>query len=114
MKQCRGQAASERAVEKRRSERAAWGGSGAVFEAPALVACLDDIAMMGETVEQCGRHLRIAEDAWPFTECEIGRDDDRGSLVDRRMPQRQCIRGKDGCRRSWVALPREDVEDHVG
>ena len=38
--------------------------------------------MMGETVEQCGRHLRIAEDAWPFTECKIGRDDDRGSLVE--------------------------------
>jgi len=82
MKQCRGQAASERALEKRRSERAACGGSGAVFEAPALVAGLDDITMMGETVEQCGRHLRIAEDAWPFTECEIGRDDDRGSLVE--------------------------------
>ena len=38
--------------------------------------------MMGETVEQCGRHLRIAEDARPFTECKIGRDDDRGSLVE--------------------------------
>ena len=38
--------------------------------------------MMSETVEQCCRHLRIAEDARPFTECEIGRDDDRGSLVE--------------------------------
>jgi len=82
MKQCGGQAASERALEKRCSERAACSGSGAVFEAPALVAGLDDIAMMSESVEQCGRHLRIAEDAWPFTECKIGRDDDRGSLVE--------------------------------
>ncbi len=38
--------------------------------------------MMGEAVEQCGRHLRIAKDARPFTECKIGRDDDRGSLVE--------------------------------
>ena len=81
-KPCGRQAASECALEKRCSERAACGGSGAVFEAPALVASLDDIAMMGETVEQCGRHLRIAEDAWPFTERKIGRDDDRGSLVE--------------------------------
>ena len=64
------------------ASRAVCGGSGAVFEAPALVASLYDIAMMGETVEQCGRHLRIAKDAWPFTECKIGRDDDRGSLVE--------------------------------
>jgi len=42
MKQCGGQAASERALEKRCSERAACSGSGAVFEAPALVAGLDD------------------------------------------------------------------------
>ena len=72
----------ERARPGKALERAACGGSGAVFEAPALVASLDDIAMMGETVEQCGRHLRIAKDAWPFTECKIGGDDDRGSLVE--------------------------------
>ena len=60
MKQCGGQAASERALEKRCSERAACSGAGAVFEAPALVAGLDDIAMMSESVGQCGCHLRIA------------------------------------------------------
>ena len=37
-----------------------------------------------------------------------------GAVGDWRMPQRQRIRGKDGCRRAGVALPREDVEDHVG
>src|ERR1700682_3530767 len=56
--------------------------SGAVLEAPALVAGLDDLAVMGEAVEQGCRHLGVAEDARPFGECEIGRDDDRGALVE--------------------------------
>jgi hypothetical protein len=38
--------------------------------------------MVCEAVEQCGRHLWIAEDARPFAECEIGGDDDRGALVE--------------------------------
>jgi len=37
-----------------------------------------------------------------------------GAVGDWRMPQRQRIRGKDGCCRAGVALSREDVEDHVG
>jgi hypothetical protein len=56
--------------------------SGAVLEAPALVACLDDVAVMGETVEQCGGHLWIAEHARPLAEGKIGGDDDRGALVE--------------------------------
>ena len=56
--------------------------SGAVLEAPALVAGLDDLAMMGETVEQGGGHLGVAEDRRPFAEGEVGGDDDRGSLVE--------------------------------
>src|SRR5271166_7206583 len=55
--------------------------SGAVFEAPAVVSGLYDVAVMGEAVEQRGRHLRIAEHARPFAEGEVGRDDDRGSLI---------------------------------
>ena len=35
---------------------------GSAFEAPAVVAGLDDIAVMGETIEQRGCHLGIAED----------------------------------------------------
>jgi len=58
------------------------GGSGAVLEAPALVAGLDDLAVVGEPVEQRGRHLGVAEDAGPFAEGEIGGDDDRGTLVE--------------------------------
>ena len=56
--------------------------SGAVLEAPAVVAGLDDVAVMGKAVEQRGRHLRIAEDARPFAEGEVGGDDDRGALVE--------------------------------
>ena len=56
--------------------------SGAVFEAPAFVAGLDDVAVVGETIKQRGRHFRVAEDAWPFAEGEVGGDDDRGALVE--------------------------------
>ena len=43
-------------------------GSGAVLEAPALVAGLDDLAVVGETIEQGGGHLGIAEDGRPLAE----------------------------------------------
>ena len=57
-------------------------GSGTVLEAPAVVAGLDDVAMMSETVEQSRGHLRIAEHARPFAKGEVGGDDYRGSLVE--------------------------------
>src|SRR3977135_2303089 len=38
--------------------------------------------MMGEPVEERGRHLGVAEDARPFTEGQIGRDDHRGAFVE--------------------------------
>ena len=37
--------------------------SGAVLEAPALVAGLDDVVVVGETIEECGGHLWVAEHA---------------------------------------------------
>ena len=52
------------------------------LEAPAVVAGLDDIAVMGKPVEQSGGHLGITEDAGPFAEGEIGGDDDGGALVE--------------------------------
>jgi len=36
---------------------------------------------MGQAIEQGSRHLGIREDARPFTEGEIGGDDDRGALA---------------------------------
>ena len=54
---------------------------GAVFEPPALVAGLDDLAMMGEPVEERRRHLGVAKNTWPFAESEVRRDNDRGALI---------------------------------
>ena len=59
--------------------RVVWGSSAlalrAVFEAPAFVTCFDDLAVMGEPVEECSCHLGITEYGGPFSECEIGGDD---------------------------------------
>ena len=38
--------------------------------------------MVGEAIEQSGGHLGVTKDARPFTEGEIGGDDDGGSLVE--------------------------------
>ena len=38
--------------------------------------------MVSEAVEQRGRHFWIAKDARPFAEGEVGRDDDRGALIE--------------------------------
>ena len=37
---------------------------------------------MGEPVEQRCCHLCVAEDLRPFTEAEVGRDDDAGALIE--------------------------------
>ena len=65
-----------------RAAGTAGAGSGAVLEAPALVAGLDDLAMVGQTVEQGCGHLGVAEDGRPFAEGEVGGDDDQGALVE--------------------------------
>ena len=54
----------------------------AAFKMPAVVTGLDDVTVMGQAVEQRGRHLGIAEHARPFAECQIGGDDDGGALVE--------------------------------
>jgi hypothetical protein len=53
-----------------------------VFEAPGLVAGLDDFAVMGEAVQQRGSHFGIAKDGRPFAEGEVRGDDDLGALVE--------------------------------
>ena len=50
-------------------------------EAPAVVAGLEDGAVMGQAVEQRGGHLGVAEDAGPFTERQVRGDDHRRLLV---------------------------------
>ena len=53
---------------------------GAVFEPPACVAGLDDVAMVGQSVEHGGGHFGVAEHLWPIGEGEIGGDQQRGVL----------------------------------
>jgi len=48
----------------------------AAFEAPAIVAGLDDVAVVGQAVEQRGRHFGVAEHAGPLAKRGIGGDDD--------------------------------------
>src|SRR3546814_6840053 len=52
------------------------------FEAPAVIAGLDDIAMMSDAIEERGGHLGIAEHGWPLPEREVGGDDNAGLLVE--------------------------------
>ena len=54
----------------------------AALEAPGFVSGLDDLAMLGQAIEQRGGHLGIAEDGGPFAECQIGGDDDAGALIE--------------------------------
>jgi len=49
----------------------------AVFEAPAIVAGLDDVAVMGGPVEQRCGHLGVAEDGRTFAEGNVGGDNHR-------------------------------------
>lgn len=58
-----------------------WG-SGAVLEAPAVVAGLGDVLMMGQTIEQSRGHLRIAGHARPFAKGEICGDDHRRPFIE--------------------------------
>ena len=56
-------------------------GAASVFESPAVVAGLDDVAMVGQAIQQCGGHLGAAEHRGPLREVEVGGDDNRGALV---------------------------------
>lgn len=53
-----------------------------VAEAIAVVASFQNVATMGQAVEQCGGHLGIAEHGRPFSKAQIGGDGDAGVLVE--------------------------------
>ena len=53
-----------------------------MFEAPGLVAGLDDVAVMGDAIEQCGGHLRVVEHLRPLGEREVGGDDHADLLLE--------------------------------
>ena len=54
----------------------------AVFEPEAVVAGLQDVAVMGEPIEERGGHLGVAEHAGPFAEAQVGGDDDAGAFIE--------------------------------
>ena len=54
----------------------------AVLETEAVVSGFENVAAVGETVEQRGRHFGVAEHGGPLAEAEISRDDDAGALVE--------------------------------
>ena len=56
-------------------------GLGAGLEAEAVVSGFQNVAAVGEAVEQRGGHLGIAEDGGPFAEAEVGGDGHTGALV---------------------------------
>ena len=53
-----------------------------MLDSPTVIACFDDVAVMRDTIKKSRRHLFIAEHGWPFTECQVGGDDDRGALIE--------------------------------
>ena len=58
------------------------GFSAAVFEAPAGVAGLDDVAVMGQAIEHGGGHLGVAEHLRPIGEGEVGGNQQRCVFVE--------------------------------
>ena len=82
------------------------------FEAPAVVTGLDDVAVMGQAIEQRGGHLGVAEDGRPFAEGGVGGDDDRGPLVEPADEVEQELAAGLGERQ--VAEFVEDDEVHAG
>jgi hypothetical protein len=84
----------------------------AALEAPGGVSSFHDIAVMGQAIEQRGRHLGVAEDAGPFAEGEIGGDDDRSPLVEPTDEMEQELAAGLG---EWqIAEFVEDDEVHAG
>lgn len=68
--------------------------TGAVQDAVALVARLDDVAVMGQAIEQRGRHLRVAEHARTLCEVEAGDDHHAGVFVEAtQQMEEQCASG---------------------
>jgi hypothetical protein len=84
----------------------------AVFEAEAVVSGFEDVAAVGEAVEQRRRHLGVSEDGGPFAEAEIRRDNDAGFLVE--LAQQVEEQGSAGGAERQVAEFVEDDEIGVG
>ena len=66
-------------------------GSGAGLESEAVVSRRQDVAAVGEAVEERTGHLWIAEDAGPFAEAEVDGNHDAGAFVElAKQAEEQC------------------------
>ena len=100
---------------ERRSERAGCGGQARLLNRQlslAIVAGLDDVAVVSEAIEQRGGHLGVAEDTRPFAEGEIGGDDDRGAFVEPADEMEEELAA--GLGEGQIAEFIEDDEVHAG
>src|SRR5271167_2529274 len=84
----------------------------AVLETEAVVSGFENVAAVGETVQQRGCHLGVAEHGGPLSEAEIGCDDDAGALVE--LAQQMEEQGPAGGAERQVAKLVEDDEIGVG
>src|SRR6202789_4021439 len=84
----------------------------AVLEAEAVVSGFEDVAAVGETVEQRRRHFRVAEHGGPFAEAQVRRDDDAGSLVE--LAQEMEEQGSAGGAERQVTELIQDDEVGIG
>ncbi len=54
----------------------------ACLEPEAVVAGFDDVAMMGEAIEERRCHFGVAKNSAPFAESQVCGDDDAGAFVE--------------------------------
>lgn len=67
---------------------------GAVAEAVGLIAGFNDVAVMGEPVQQCRGHLGITEDSGPLGKRQVGGDQNAGVLIEfGQQMEQQCSTG---------------------
>jgi hypothetical protein len=57
-----------------------YGGTG--FEAEAVVSGFQNVAAVGQAIEECGCHLGVPKDGGPFAEAQVRGDDDAGAFVE--------------------------------
>ena len=89
----------------------AGSGLGVAFAAaPADLAGLDDVAMVGEPIEQRGGHFGVAEDGRPFAEIEIGGQDDRGLFVELGDQVKQQLPGRFGEGQIAKLIKHDEIE----
>ena len=65
-----------------------------MLEAVAVVTGLDDMAVMGEPVEQRGSHLGVAKDGGPFREAQVRSDHHGRAFIElaQQMEQQRATR----------------------